>query len=133
MNMIERPSGAYENYEYLNDSGAALIQYQFCLKLNPDAVSFPCFGYIMDDQGVADEAYGLMRSEPGSTWQIDQIDNSVVNLNRDDALYMTPGSGNLHAVALEGDYLVCFLIENQQEDDWVKVRLTPPVIAIDET
>lgn len=126
MNMIERPSGNYEMFDYYNDSGGTLVQFQFVLKVNADDVSFPCFGYFPDYQGVDNGEYGKFRSEPGSIWQIAQISEDCTGLLKDKALYMTPGSGMLHPTALDGDYLVAYLIEDQQSDDWVKVRLPPP-------
>jgi hypothetical protein len=124
---MERPSGNYETYNFENTTGATLVQFHFVLKVNDDdAVSFPVFAYIPDESGILNGAFGVIRSEPGSVWQIAQIDDDVTDLNKDDALYMTPGSGNIHATAIDGDYLIGYLTENQSSDDWVKVRLTPP-------
>lgn len=126
MNMIERPSGNYETFEYYNDSGGTLVQYHFVLKVNADDVSFPTLGYFPDHQGVENEAYGVFRSEVGSVWQIAQIDEDVSGLVKDDAIYFTPGHGLFHHTPVDGDYLVAYLTEDQGDNDFITVKLTPP-------
>jgi len=125
-NMPVRPCNDRQFYDYYNDGGAAMVQYQFALDVNQDDVTFPLFGYIVDDNGVADEAYGKLVVPVGAVFQIDQIDATVDDLARNDALYMSPGQGNLHAVALEGDYCVAKLVEAQGDNDWVLAQLIPP-------
>jgi len=126
MNMPERPCNDRQFYDYYNDSGALLPQYRFVLDVNQDGVTFPLFGYIPDDAGLADETYGKICVPVGAIFQISQIDDTVVTLLRNDALYMSPGAGNLHAVPIEGDYCVAKLVINQGTNTWVKAQLIPP-------
>lgn len=127
MNMIERPCNEREYYDYENNTGAALTQFHFVLKVNAGAIPAPVFGNIPNDNGIANGAYGKIESQVGSVWQISQIDDDVALLPRDTALYMAPGAGLLHATPVEGDYRVAFLtVAMAAGDTYVTAQLPPP-------
>lgn len=130
MNRVEREGNNYDVFSYYNDTGAALEQYDFVLDVaddaNDDAVTFPVFGYVPDDQGIANGAYGNIKSIVGGLWQTTQIDGTVTALERGNALYMSPGAGDLHAAALAGDYCVGKLTEDQGANTYVKFQACQP-------
>ena len=127
MNLIERPCNQREYYDYENNTGAALAQFHFILKVNAGAIPAPVLGNIPDHNGIANGAYGKIESQIGSVWQLSQIDVDVTLLPRDTALYMAPGAGNFHATPVEGDYRVAFLtVAMAAGDDYVTAQLVPP-------
>lgn len=130
MNRPERDGNNSDVFSYYNDTGAALDQYDLVLDVaddaNDDAVTFPVFGYVTDDSGIANGAWGNIKSIVGAVWQTTQIDNTVTALERGNALYMTPGAGNLHSAALDGDWCVGKLTEDQGANTFVKFQACQP-------
>lgn len=133
MNVLERAGQDGQTYKWINKTGVALVQYQFVLHANPDNVTFPICGYVPDEDGIAAAAdtEGNIRTVVGDVWQVDQIDASFVAGEKDDAVFMTPGAGNLHAVRIAGDFLVGKLYQDIGDgDDYVIVQFTPPLLSV---
>lgn len=132
MNLVERPCNEREYYDYQNNSGATLTQFHFVLwdsAGDGTGIPLPVFANIPDHNGILNEAWGKIESQVGSVWQINQLDNDIINFAhaRGTVVYMAPGSGNVHATPVEGDYKVGFLtIAHVAGVTYVTMQLTPP-------
>lgn len=129
--LIIRPCNDREYYDYENNTGGALTQFHFVLKVTAGTIPYPVLGNIPDHNGIAAGAYGKIESQVGSRWQLspDQLAAEVVAQARDTAIYMAPGAGNIHVTPVEGDYRIGYFHAAQGANTFAEVQLTPPELV----
>lgn len=131
MNSLIRDGNNYDSYEWKNNGTEVVPQFGMVLLNNEDGHSFPVFGYVPSYIAVGVE--GNINTMVGGEWQVDQIDETVVAMEKYAPMFATPGYNDLHSVALAGDWCIGYVSEDQTESTWVKIKMVPPFQAEDIT
>jgi hypothetical protein len=104
-----------------NNSAVNLEQYHVVL----DEIVLK-LGTVVDMNGIDAGEIGHIDTDPGRVLQTTQYVD-FVNAARHDPVYMAPGSGNLHPIPVDGDWLVGDIYEAQGQNEFIVFQTTIPV------